>query len=118
MPNPHAAIRMPPSACRRPHADIRMPPSTCRHPHAAVRMPPSACRRPHAAARTPPSAWNPHAATRTAALPHVDSMQVLFAFHAGFVRVSCEIHARFIQVPACGFGFSDEARHGAGLVAS
>ena len=40
-------------------------------------------------------------------LPHVDSMQVLFAFHAGFVRVSCEIHARFIQVPACGFGFSD-----------
>jgi hypothetical protein len=63
---------------------------TCRHPHATVRM--------------PPSAWNPHAATRTAAC----------GFHAGFIRiscrfhaVSCEIHAGFIQVPACGFGFSD-----------
>ena len=100
MPNPHAAIRMPPSACRRPHAAVRMPPSTCRHPHAAVRMPPSACRRPHAdirtppsarrrphaAARTPPSAWNPHAATRTAAC----------GFYAGFIRISCRFRAGFM----------------------
>ena len=95
MPNPHAAIRMPPSACRRPHAAVRMPISARRRPHAAVRMPPPARRRPRGTRMPPP------------ALPHVDSMQVLFAFHAGFVRVSCEIHARFIQVPACGFGFSD-----------
>ena len=81
MPNPHAAIRTPPSARRRPHAAVRMPPSACRRPH-GTRMPPPA-------------------------LPHVDYMQVLFAFHAGFMRVSCEIHAGFIQVPACGFGFSD-----------
>jgi hypothetical protein len=66
------------------------------NPHVAIRM---------------PSAWNPHAAVRMPppALPRVDSMQVFLAFHhAGFTRISCEIHAVFIQVPACGFSFSDD----------
>ena len=76
--NPHAQPTMPPSACRHLHAAARTPPSACRRPgrpHADIRMPPSACGRPHGTRMPPP------------ALPHVDSMQVLFA------RISCRFHA-------------------------
>ena len=49
------------------------------------------------------------------ALRTVGPLQVSFAFHACFMRVACEIHAGFTQVPACGLTFSD-GNHTTGAV--